>query len=67
MREEDIDKIAFDTVNSLMECVATPFDLCNAPNTFQRMMSDGMRDFLHKFIIVYLDDVCAYNRSRGDT
>jgi hypothetical protein len=22
-----------------------------------------MRDFLHKFVIVYLDDVCVYNRT----
>jgi cell fate regulator YaaT (PSP1 superfamily) len=27
------------------------------------MMDDILRDFLHKFVTVYLDDVCIYNRN----
>jgi hypothetical protein len=46
-----------------MEWVAMPFGLCNAPATFHRMMNDILRDFLHKFVTVYLDDVCIYNRT----
>jgi hypothetical protein len=46
-----------------MEWVAMPFGLCNAPATFQRMMNDILCDFLHKFVTVYLDDVCIYNRT----
>jgi hypothetical protein len=34
----------------------------NANATFQRMIDDVLRDFLHKFVTVYLDDVCIYNR-----
>jgi hypothetical protein len=26
-------------------------------------MNDILRDFYHKFVTVYLDDVCAYNRT----
>jgi hypothetical protein len=40
-----------------------PFRLCNAPATFQRMMNDILRDFLHKFVTVYHDDVCIYSRT----
>jgi hypothetical protein len=27
------------------------------------MMSDIFRDFLHKFVKIFLDDVCVYNRT----
>jgi hypothetical protein len=46
-----------------MEWVAMPFGLCNAPPTFKRMMSDILREFLHKFVTVYLADVCVYIRT----
>jgi Mn-dependent DtxR family transcriptional regulator len=37
--------------------------LCNAPHTFQCMMHDILRDFLHNFVTVYIDDVCAFSRT----
>jgi hypothetical protein len=40
-----------------------PFELWNAPSTFWWMMNGILRDFLLKFAIVYLDDVCIYNRT----
>jgi hypothetical protein len=40
-----------------------PFGLYNALAMFQHMMNDILRDFLHKLIIVYLDDVCIYSRT----
>jgi ABC-type uncharacterized transport system ATPase subunit len=39
------------------------FGLCYAPATFQRMVNDILCSFLHKFVIVYLDDVCVYSRT----
>jgi hypothetical protein len=63
VRDHDIHKTAFQTLDGLMEWVAMQFGLCNAPTTFQRMMNDILRDFLHKFVTVYLDDVCIYNRT----
>jgi hypothetical protein len=63
VRDQDIHKTAFQTPGGLMEWVAMPFGLCNAPSTFQRMMNDILRDFLHKFVTVYLDDVCVYSRT----
>jgi hypothetical protein len=58
VRDKDIHKTAFQTPDCLMEWVAMPFGLCNAPAKFQRMMNDVLRDFLHKFNTVYLDGVC---------
>jgi hypothetical protein len=47
-----------------MEWVAMPFELCNALATFQtKMMTNIFRDFLHRFVIVYLNDVCIYCRT----
>jgi hypothetical protein len=46
-----------------MEWVAMPFGLCIAQATFQRMMNGILRDFLRKFDIVYLDDVCIFSRT----
>jgi hypothetical protein len=46
-----------------MELVAMPFGLCNALATFHRMMNDILRNFLHKFVIVYVDDVCIYTHA----
>jgi hypothetical protein len=43
-----------------------PFGLCNAPATFHMIMNDILRDFLHTFVTVYLDDVCIYNRTIED-
>jgi hypothetical protein len=36
--------------------------LCNAYATFQRLMNDILRNNLRKFVTIYLDDVCVYNR-----
>jgi hypothetical protein len=46
-----------------MEWVAMPFGLCNAPTSFQRMMSDNLREFLHKLVTVIFDDICVDNRT----
>jgi hypothetical protein len=63
VRDEDIQKTAFKTPDSFMEWVAMPFGLCNAPTKFLRVMNDILRDFLHKFVTVYIDDVCIYCRT----
>jgi hypothetical protein len=60
VRDKDVHKTAFKSLDGLMEWVAMPFGLCNAPATFQRMTNDILRDFLHEFVTVYLDDVCIY-------
>jgi hypothetical protein len=46
-----------------MECVAMPFGMCNALATFQRMMNDILQKLLHKFVTIYLDDVCVFSRT----
>ena len=43
-----------------------PFGLCNAPTTFMRVMNNLLRSFLDDFIIIYLDDIFIFNKSRDE-
>jgi len=43
-----------------------PFDLCNAPSSFQATMNFTFALYLHKFIIVFFDDILIYSRSFSD-
>jgi hypothetical protein len=63
VQEMSIPKTAFNTRAGKYEFIAMPFGLCNAPATFQRIMNDALRDFLGKFVIVYLDDIVIYSDS----
>jgi Reverse transcriptase (RNA-dependent DNA polymerase) len=40
-----------------------PFGLTTSPSTFQALMNDVFRDYVDKFMLVYLDDVLIFSRS----
>ena len=66
MREADIAKIAFVTCYSSFEYLVMPFGLCNAPTTFQRIMNTILRDGLDKFVLVFLDDILIFSRTKEE-
>lgn len=40
-----------------------PYGLVNAPDIFQNFMHEVFRDFLHLFVIVYIDDILIFSKS----
>ena len=43
-----------------------PLGLTNAPATFMTLMDNVLRSYLGKFVIVFLDDILAYNKTQEE-
>src|SRR6266498_319675 len=63
LRKKDRPKIAFLTRNRQYQFKVMPFGLNNALATFQRLMNKVLRQYIGKFIQVYLDDVIIYSNN----
>jgi hypothetical protein len=66
IEEADKHKTAFTTSQGHYEFNRVPFELTNAPATFKRYMNNLLQPVIHKWALVYLDDIIIYSRTIDD-
>eukprot|EP00798_Chlamydomonas_sp_ICE-L_P026337 gene26337-biopygen11291 len=62
LHDSDVPKTAFITPMGLFEFKVLPFGLANAPSAFTKVMNTVFRDFIGKFVVIYLDDILIFSK-----
>ncbi|XP_074318762.1 uncharacterized protein LOC141655587 [Silene latifolia] len=66
IKDEDIPKTEFRSRYGNYEFVVMPFGLTNAPSVFMDLMNRVFSLYLEKFLIVFLDDILVYSKTKEE-
>ena len=64
IKDEDIFKTTFRTRYGHYEFVVMPFGITNASTVFMCLMNDVLHKYLDKFMVVFIDDILIYSKSK---